>query len=133
MMLPSSAVSSYLTFSPFHPPLCPLLGGEIGVEVVIFCGTICSALMCVSTHHSRPGSSPVHSSVLSGLSSFPLCGKAITRFAVMISKSNCKNKHGFTDKNNDCTDFLFSECLLLKLTSYLLLRMLIANTESRFQ
>ena len=85
IMLPLPTVSSYLTFSPFHPPLLHLWRRE-RVEV-IFCGTICSAVSNVSTQHLRPGSSPVHCSALSGLSSPPPNGgRAITRLVAIISK-----------------------------------------------
>lgn len=72
--LPGQTVSSYLTFSPF-----PRLPG-----VVIFCGTIC----CPYPSQARtqtPGSSPVHCSALSGLSS-PFYNEAITRLVAIISK-----------------------------------------------
>jgi len=49
-------------------------------EAVIFCGTVCCPVFTAA-----PGSSPVHCSVLSGLSS-PSCDRAITRLVAIISK-----------------------------------------------
>jgi hypothetical protein len=81
MTLPSLAVSFYLTFSP-----SPLPSPQVEREkAVIFCGTICSAVLRVSTQHIRPGSSPVHCSALSGLSSSSY-NEAITRLVAIISK-----------------------------------------------
>jgi hypothetical protein len=66
LMLPSTAVSSYLTFSPSPRP-----SPKEREKAVIFCGTVCSAIVGVSANNLRPGYSPVHCSVLSGLS-FPI-------------------------------------------------------------
>ena len=71
----------------FTLPSSPPPPMEKGRVEVIFCGTICSAVLGVSTQHIRPGSSPVHRSALSGLSSPPpKGGRAITRLVAIISK-----------------------------------------------
>jgi hypothetical protein len=66
MMLPPKAVGSYPTFSPFHPSPSPFCGEGEGVRLFSV------ALSVTSTYFSAlvkvPGSSPVHCSVLSGLS-----------------------------------------------------------------
>ena len=85
--LPVQAVSSYLTFSPFHLLFPSPRSGEGPGDEVIFCGTICSL--------SGPGSSPVHCPLLSRLSSFlplPESDNPVCSYANLLLNNQKKDK-----------------------------------------